>query len=68
MNMKSILHQSLDRTGTDSVKWDGLDRWFHLTDDVLPLWVADIDIRTAPSISEALTARAATGEFGYTLF
>lgn len=68
MNMKSILHQSLDRTGTDSVKWDGLDRWFHVKDDVLPLWVADIDIRTAPSISEALTARAATGEFGYTLF
>ncbi|MGE9214371.1 MalY/PatB family protein [Exiguobacterium aurantiacum] len=66
--MKSILHQSLDRTGTDSVKWDGLDRWFRLKDDVLPLWVADIDIRTAPSISEALAARAATGEFGYTLF
>lgn len=68
MNMKSILHQTLDRTGTDSVKWDGLERWFHLKSDVLPLWVADIDVRTAPAISEALAARAATGEFGYTLF
>lgn len=66
--MKSILHQSLDRFGTDSVKWDGLDSLFHLNDDVLPLWVADIDIRTAPSISEALASRAATGEFGYTMF
>ena len=66
--MKSILHQTLDRTGTDSVKWDGLERWFHLKSDVLPLWVADIDIRTAPAISEALAARAASGEFGYTLF
>lgn len=66
--MKSILHQTLDRTGTDSVKWDGLERWFRLKSDVLPLWVADIDIRTAPAISEALAARAATGEFGYTLF
>lgn len=66
--MKSILHQPLDRVGTDSVKWDGLERWFHMNSDVLPLWVADIDIRTAPSISEALAARAATGEFGYTMF
>lgn len=66
--MKSILQQALDRVGTDSVKWDGLDRWFNLKSDVLPLWVADIDIRTAPSISEALATRAASGEFGYTLF
>lgn len=66
--MKSILHQTLDRRGTDSVKWDGLERWFRLKSDVLPLWVADIDIRTAPAISEALAARASTGEFGYTLF
>lgn len=66
--MKSILHQPLDRVGTDSVKWDGLERWFHVKSDVLPLWVADIDVRTAPSISEALAARAATGEFGYTMF
>lgn len=68
MKMKSILQQPLNRVGTDSVKWDGLERWFKLSPDVLPLWVADIDIRTAPSISEALALRAATGEFGYTLF
>ncbi len=68
MNMKSILQQQLERTGTNSVKWDGLERWFHLSEEVLPLWVADIDIRTAPSISEALAKKAAQGEFGYTLF
>ncbi|WP_214777249.1 MalY/PatB family protein [Exiguobacterium sp. s22] len=66
--MKSILQQQLERTGTNSVKWDGLNRWFHLSEEVLPLWVADIDIRTAPSISEALATKAAQGEFGYTLF
>lgn len=66
--MKSILQQQLERTGTNSVKWDGLERWFHLSEEVLPLWVADIDIRTAPSISEALAKKAAQGEFGYTLF
>ncbi|MEP9835542.1 pyridoxal phosphate-dependent aminotransferase, partial [Staphylococcus aureus] len=62
--MKSILQQQLVRKGTNSVKWDGLERWFRLSEDVLPLWVADIDIRTAPSISEALAAKAAQGEFG----
>ena len=37
MNMKSILQQQLKRKGTNSVKWDGLERWFHLSEDVLPL-------------------------------
>lgn len=34
--------------------------------DVLPLWVADMDFRTAPEIIEALKERAEHGIFGYT--
>ena len=33
---------------------------------VLPLWVADMDFRTAPAITEALARRVAHGIFGYT--
>lgn len=36
------------------------------TNDVIPLWIADMDFRTAPCIVEAIQARAAQGIFGYT--
>lgn len=51
-----------DRRGTGSYKWDS-------TDDaqVIPLWVADMDFRTAPVVIEALKRRVDHGVFGYTL-
>ena len=48
------------RRGTGCVKWDG-DR-----DGVIPMWVADMDFRTAPCITEAVMKRAGQGIFGYT--
>lgn len=51
-----------DRRGTGSYKWDSDPRA-----DLLPMWVADMDFRTAPAITEALKARVEQGVFGYTL-
>lgn len=48
------------RRGTCSYKWDSA------APGVLPLWVADMDFRTAPPIVEALQRRVAHGIFGYT--
>lgn len=49
------------RRQTNSYKWDSA------TDEgVLPMWVADMDFRTAPEIIEALQRRVAHGIFGYT--
>ena len=39
----------IDRRGTDCVKWDTAKE-----DDVLPMWVADMDFKAAPCIAEAL--------------
>lgn len=50
----------VDRRGSDSVKWDESD-----IDGMLPMWVADMDFRTAPAIIEAIQRRAAHGLFGY---
>lgn len=50
----------VDRRGTDSEKWDG----GHV-DGALPMWVADMDFRTAPCIIEALRRRVDHGVFGY---
>lgn len=48
------------RRGTASLKWDTMP-----DDDVIPLWVADMDFRTAPAVTDALRRRVDTGIFGY---
>ena len=47
------------RRGTASYKWDTPE------EGVLPMWVADMDFRTAPCIIDALARRVAHGVFGY---
>ncbi|NMP21730.1 MalY/PatB family protein [Sulfobacillus harzensis] len=56
----------IDRRGTDSVKWSKKHlREYFGDEDVLPLWIADMDFRVAQPIVEALTTRAQHGVFGY---
>ncbi|MBP1539757.1 MAG: pyridoxal phosphate-dependent aminotransferase [Prevotella sp.] len=50
------------RRGTNSYKWDEAE-----DDDVIPMWVADMDFETAPCIVDALRRRVEHGIFGYTL-
>lgn len=59
--MKYDFDRVVPRRGTDSCKWDSA-----AGDDVLPMWVADMDFRTAPAIVEALRRRVDHGIFGYT--
>ena len=43
----------IERRGTDSVKWDGVKSvWGR--DDLLPMWVADMDFRSPDGVQEAL--------------
>ncbi len=44
---------------SESIKWHAFDQ------DVLPMWVADMDFPTAPEILAALQQRVAHGIFGY---
>lgn len=55
----------IDRAGTACEKWDGRETVFG-REDVIPLWVADMDFACAPGIVEALKARAAHPIYGYT--
>ena len=53
----------INRHGTDSVKWDAVEnRWGR--NDLIPMWVADMDFRTAPFVIEALKKRLALGGQG----
>lgn len=53
---------SPNRRGSGSYKWDDTD-----SQDIIPLWVADMDFQTAPCIIDALQRRVKHGVFGYTL-
>ena len=54
----------VDRRGTDSFKWDGLMSTYG-DDDLLPLWVADMDFKVDDSILEAMRRYIDTGIPGY---
>lgn len=59
--MKYDFDEPVPRRGTNSYKWDTVK-----DEDVLPMWVADMDFRTAPAIVGALQKRVEHGIFGYT--
>lgn len=59
--MKYNFDEINNRRNTNSYKWDTLD-----SDSTIPLWVADMDFKTAPCIIEALKKRVNQGIFGYT--
>ncbi len=56
--------KTIDRRGTECEKWDGLQGRFG-TDDVLPLWVADMDFPSPEPVVKAIAARAAHPVYGY---
>lgn len=54
----------IDRKGTDCLKYDFAKRC-RMPEDVLPLWVADMDFETSSYIEDALANRVWHGIFGY---
>lgn len=56
--MKYNFDELTDRRNTNSLKWD-------VGENELPMWVADMDFKTAPEITDAVIARAKSGIYGY---
>ena len=63
--MKYDFDAIIDRSENRSAKYDERIKKFG-TADVIPLWIADMDFRTAQPIIDALTERAQQGLWGYT--
>lgn len=59
--------ETIEKRNTGSVKWDGLHSLYG-SDELIPMWVADMDVRPPRHLTERLTRRAATGHFGYSMF
>ena len=65
MNMKYDFDQVIDRSKNRAAKYDERMKKFG-TEDVIPLWVADMDFRTAQPIIDACRKKAEEGIWGYT--
>lgn len=63
--MRAYLDAPMDRRGTHCEKWDGLARYFG-RDDLIAMWVADMDFPTVPQVRDALVERARHPIYGYT--
>ncbi len=57
----SIFDTIPNRRASESVKWNAYP------EDVLPLWVADMDFPSPPQVQEALQKRTVHGVFGYSM-
>lgn len=55
----------VERRGTGCLKYDFVKQW-GMPEDVLPLWVADMDFETSSYVVDALAERLRHGIFGYT--
>lgn len=62
--MEESFDTIIERRNTDSIKYDFAARR-GLPEEVLPLWVADMDFRTPPCVIEALVEKSRHGIFGY---
>jgi cystathionine beta-lyase len=61
--MKYNFDEIIDRSASHCVKIDRLKAVFG-RDDLIPLWVADMDFLSPPAIAEALIERTRHGIFG----
>ncbi|MFC2080755.1 MalY/PatB family protein [Bacteroidota bacterium] len=64
--MKYDFDEVIERRNTNSVKYDYTTKYFD-TDDLIPMWVADMDFRTPDFIMEAIRERAGHEILGYSV-
>ena len=62
--MKFDFDTWIDRRGTASFKWDANGTYYG-RDDVIPMWVADMDFPCAPAVVDAVKRRAEHPIYGY---
>lgn len=65
-DMKYDFDEIVERRGTQSLKYDTEAKLWG-RDDLLPLWVADMDFRTPPFIMDAINGKMRQGILGYTV-
>ena len=67
MDMKQLFDTEVCRKNTNCSKFDGMTPTFG-RNDLLPLWIADMDFPVAQAITDGIMARAAHPIYGYNIF
>lgn len=62
--MEYNFDKKVDRSKNHSVKWSEMDKHY-ISNNLLPLWVADMDFEVAPEIYEAMKKKLEQKIFGY---
>ncbi len=62
--MQYNFNEKIDRRNNHSAKWSEMDKNF-ISNDLWPMWIADMDLKTAPEVTEAIEKKASEGIFGY---
>ena len=65
--MKQEDFKAIDRSDTCTTKYDDAVKKFG-TDDLMPLWVADMDLASPECVQDAMKKRAAHPVYGYTVY
>ena len=64
--MKYNFDESVIRHNTDCIKYDALQE-FYGTEDLLPMWIADMDFKSPPCVTEVLRRRVEHEIYGYSV-
>ena len=62
--MKYNFDEIIDRRNTNAIKYD-FSAIKEMPEDVIPMWVADMDFKSPPAVREAIKNAAEYGIFGY---
>lgn len=63
---KHSFNEGVNRLGTNAVKYDKYKENFNTNeDDIIPMWIADMDFKTCDEITKALQNKLSTGNLGY---
>lgn len=61
-----VFDKGVNRIGTNSVKYDKYKENFNTDrDDIIPMWIADMDFETCDEITKALSKKLSAGNLGY---
>lgn len=63
---KDSFNEGVNRLGTNAVKYDKYKENFNTNeDDIIPMWIADMDFKTCDEITKELQNKLSTGNLGY---
>lgn len=63
---KQIFDEGVNRLNTNAIKYDKYKENFNTDrDDIIPMWIADMDFETCDEITKALQKKLTTGNLGY---